>query len=421
MSKHYILREKLREELESGAYPVGTQLPPAGVAASRYGVSKNCYLKAVKLLCNEGFVSAGVGRGTFSLVNGVHNNGSDEEEQVYNDLNLKITNNIFKYGTWLGSTERTAILLGCKPEIVNKCLPRLEAEGKIKKKHADNYIVCYRRRKTGSEKILILLKDDDHSAPYLLSGINSVLTETENITTLRIKKNLDIVRKTINEQHFDAIFFDGDLGETLDKIGCGSLNQTAFYSLGPAENLADTVTGGEVVSDWFHGGYIGIRHLIETGKRNIRVVVFNAEEKKNRVPFNFEEGCLAAKDDTLTDVKVTFFAESQKMRYMDAIEEDFHQNHYDAIFCISDFKLIKIAEWLADRKISIPGNVGLLGYHDTPWCKEFNPNLSSIATGMEEIGRIAAELYLNNSTETVIVKPKLMARESTVAAIQTKN
>jgi len=150
-------------------------------------------------------------------------------------------------------------------------------------------------------------------------------------------------------------------------------------------------------------------------------VVFNAEEKKNRVPFNFEEGCLAAKDDTLTDVKVTFFAESQKMRYMDAIEDDFYQNHYDAIFCISDFKLIKIAEWLADRKISIPGNVGLLGYHDTPWCKEFNPNLSSIATGMEEIGRIAAELYLNNSTETVIVKPKLMARGSTVATIQTKN
>ncbi|MYZ48973.1 phosphonate metabolism transcriptional regulator PhnF [Propylenella binzhouense] len=61
------IADALRAELDAGAWPAGTALPPESALAARFGVNRHTLRRAVATLAAEGLVRSDHGRGTFVL------------------------------------------------------------------------------------------------------------------------------------------------------------------------------------------------------------------------------------------------------------------------------------------------------------------------------------------------------------------
>ena len=93
----------------------------------------------------------------------------------------------------------------------------------------------------------------------------------------------------------------------------------------------------------------------------------------------------------------------------------------DAIFVITDPDAVVVIQTLKSRGIKIPNEIAVVGYGDDRVAQIIEPSLTTIAQNPFEIGRIAANLFLdeaNNDKEismpqTLFLKTKLIARDST--------
>lgn len=56
---------ELRRQIEQGAWPVGSQVPPERTLASQFGLARNTLRRVLKSLEDEGLLERHVGRGTF--------------------------------------------------------------------------------------------------------------------------------------------------------------------------------------------------------------------------------------------------------------------------------------------------------------------------------------------------------------------
>lgn len=93
----------------------------------------------------------------------------------------------------------------------------------------------------------------------------------------------------------------------------------------------------------------------------------------------------------------------------------------DGIFVITDPDAVVVIKTLKDRGINIPNDIAVVGYGDDPVAQIIEPSLTTIAQNPFEIGRIAANLFLdeaNNDNEnslpqTLFLKTRLITRDST--------
>lgn len=89
----------------------------------------------------------------------------------------------------------------------------------------------------------------------------------------------------------------------------------------------------------------------------------------------------------------------------------------DAIFATNDFAAIGAMGALRDKGLSVPDDVAVVGYNDTPLAAELAIPLTSIRSPMHEMGRQGLELLtglLNgNHVESVRLAPELVVRAST--------
>lgn len=75
-------------------------------------------------------------------------------------------------------------------------------------------------------------------------------------------------------------------------------------------------------------------------------------------------------------------------------------------------------EAIHERGLSIPEDVAIVGYDDTPWSLALSPPLTAVRQPGYEVGRFAAELLLQRladptrSTTTVLLQPELIVRGS---------
>lgn len=91
----------------------------------------------------------------------------------------------------------------------------------------------------------------------------------------------------------------------------------------------------------------------------------------------------------------------------------------DALFCTSDSLAADLMAELLDRNIRIPDDVQIAGLGNTRFARHLKVSLSSLAIGMEEIGRMAVDLMrlrLRNPASAprkMLVDGRFIEREST--------
>lgn len=103
--------------------------------------------------------------------------------------------------------------------------------------------------------------------------------------------------------------------------------------------------------------------------------------------------------------------------------EFYHNNldslrNYTAVFAVSDFYAIEFMHFLQENEISVPDEISVAGFDDTPMCTLVSPTLTSVKQDMSLRAKIAVEklreLKERKEAETTIMLPvTLIERKST--------
>lgn len=174
-----------------------------------------------------------------------------------------------------------------------------------------------------------------------------------------------------------------------------------------------------VYVDSSQGISMAVQHLIETGRSKIGLI--NGPLATNpgiRRKAAFEKAIKGAglKFDKASIIQANTF--SPEAGYF-AISEVADISKFDAFVCANDQLAAGVMKFASENKISIPGDLAIVGVDNTDMASLLHPTLTSIDLLAEERGEIAADLMLDRlanpdrEPKQIVVQPKLVIREST--------
>ena len=104
------------------------------------------------------------------------------------------------------------------------------------------------------------------------------------------------------------------------------------------------------------------------------------------------------------------------------------KNRPDAIFAISDRLAIGAMLAIKEMGLSMPKDIGLVGFNNEPITKLLTPSITSVEMYAFEIGKATAKIFIEMmhsdadlSDKDVIFKPKLYIRESSNRGLTSKS
>ncbi len=188
-----------------------------------------------------------------------------------------------------------------------------------------------------------------------------------------------------------------------------------------------------VSADTYRAAKLAVEHLADLGHRRLGYVdagrAVSGDPMTGMVPADSApylgflsglrerglcESCVLAVPHRLLEDKDVDFAE---------VHERFFSHHLarlatwpTAFVCVTDFRAGPLIRALRACGRRVPRDVSIVGIGNTPWVQAFDPPLSSVCLGEDEMARMA--LMLNEEpepkeTRIMRVDPKLVARRST--------
>jgi LacI family transcriptional regulator len=150
-------------------------------------------------------------------------------------------------------------------------------------------------------------------------------------------------------------------------------------------------------------GFLGIKKSTTSKLRKQGCIEAIREENNESLRFSIFEGPDFNEESGYSLMKV-FLSEKK---------------HPTAVVVFSDFMAMGTIRAIEEEGLSIPKDISLISFDNT-FSRLTQPHLTSVALPVEEIGRIAAQILLerieqkdNNSPKKILLKEKLIVREST--------
>ncbi|MHC4871870.1 MAG: substrate-binding domain-containing protein [Planctomycetota bacterium] len=159
-------------------------------------------------------------------------------------------------------------------------------------------------------------------------------------------------------------------------------------------------------------------YLVEQNLENIAFLSMTSPEKKTRS---------AGRPITLAHKGYLKAMENAKLEKNSEIIYAFHnfedtvrgvlarKNRPEAIVCFSDIEAVKIVNIAAEMGLSIPDDIKVTGFYNTPWCEECSVKLTSVNINENKIAETAVNVLTeeSGSRQTIKIKPEIVIREST--------
>ncbi|RKX75587.1 MAG: hypothetical protein DRP87_14180 [Spirochaetes bacterium] len=262
----------------------------------------------------------------------------------------------------------------------------------------------------------------DLTDPYfsdILTGIEDVLEKAGYHLVLNNAK-CQIEREKICLEKLQKLSPEGML-----VIGIGQLrNKDIFSHLASETNIiliamkTPNKNISSVTVDNFKGGFMGAEYLLK--RENTQLVYITAKDMTTDEEERLQGVINAAnkynQKDRLTIVE-TDIGEEGGYRACKKILGRYKSPL--SIFAMDDITAIGCIRAIKDKKLSIPDDVGVLGFDDLSIANFIEPRLTTIHQPRLELGRKGAELLLStikNKTipaQHVILNPKIVIRKST--------
>ncbi|WP_439590851.1 LacI family DNA-binding transcriptional regulator [Microbacterium sp.] len=167
------------------------------------------------------------------------------------------------------------------------------------------------------------------------------------------------------------------------------------------------------------GGYLAVRHLLETGRRRI---LFTGGPIDMRQLDDRRRGARRAVDEvpgaSLEILPVSASQVEDGSAAGDEINSRPHAHRPDAVFCANDLVALGVLQSLSAHRIDVPGDIALIGFDDIDFAAAAVVPLSSIRQPARLMGETALRLLVEEGddprkpAEQVVFEPELVVRSS---------
>ncbi|MGI5170157.1 LacI family DNA-binding transcriptional regulator [Spirillospora sp. CA-253888] len=172
-----------------------------------------------------------------------------------------------------------------------------------------------------------------------------------------------------------------------------------------------------VTVDDVTGGRLAVEHLLERGARDIAFVGGPLSTRQNA---DRRAGALQALETAGRGRLREVIVDEMTPRAGQEAAEHLLGELPDAVFCANDLLAMGVLRVLLQQGVRVPDRVMLIGYDDIEYTLAAAIPLSSIRQPTYQLGRIAAELLLDecdhpetHAHQQIMFQPELMIREST--------
>lgn len=188
--------------------------------------------------------------------------------------------------------------------------------------------------------------------------------------------------------------------------------------------------GGDCVGfDFFEGGYMATKYLLDCGHRDIAFISGPIDRPSRNQYFDGYRRALRDSGVRLNNRRVVLYGDGENHSNA-SIETEFRcgwelgrslmQSEYlpDAVVAINDMVAIGTIKYLESEGVHVPRDISVIGFDDISISSLVSPALTTIVQPAAETGRLAAQILLNRldgievTDSNVILSPKLMERGS---------
>ena len=183
-------------------------------------------------------------------------------------------------------------------------------------------------------------------------------------------------------------------------------------------SLPDGVELDSVRADSVAGMGLAIKHLVRQGRQRIGLVngpidtVPGSARLRGYVAAMTKRG-MSVHGDLQVNAEAFTFAAG-----LDAARTLLDQSTPDAIVCANDLLAVATMKVLAERGLSVPNDVALIGMDDTDIAELMTPSLTSVNLGSVKRAKAAAKLLIRRLADPqapvkkIVIAPTLTIRES---------
>jgi LacI family transcriptional regulator len=171
----------------------------------------------------------------------------------------------------------------------------------------------------------------------------------------------------------------------------------------------------------YAGAYEAVSYLISLGHREIAHI--RGPEDSYNAQKNFHGYVNALRDNRIQIQDDYILTGDWKIESAKELMSKFLKltSPPTAVFCSSDHMAIGAMQAIIEAGLSVPGDISVIGCDDMEVSKVITPKLTTIASPLEELGRIAAETLMSdiesNGTDVlskrhILLTPVLLRRDS---------
>ena len=274
-------------------------------------------------------------------------------------------------------------------------------------------------RKTNS--IGVIIPNLDYVLATMVKGIDEVALEA-GYTVMVCQSDESFGREIVNTNRLLESLVDGFIvsvsSETkvydhIKKIQNKKIPLVLF------DRVINNISAPKIRLDNVDGGIHATQHLIDQGYRKIAIL---AGPENLNISNKRMEGYLQTlranhlKFDKNMVIHCDF---NQQYAYEATRELMAMKQRPDAIFTISDRMAIGAMLAIKEKGLSMPNDIGLVGFNNEPITSLVTPSISSVEMYAFEIGKATAKLFIemlhseeDMSDREIVVKPKIFVRES---------
>jgi LacI family transcriptional regulator len=274
-----------------------------------------------------------------------------------------------------------------------------------------------------SHSIGVIVPNLDYFFATAVRGIDEMALEA-GYTVLTCQSNESYGREITNTQRLVNTRVDG----LIVSLSSATSNVDHFRRLLQRgtpmvffDRVGTDLEASKVVLDNKNGAVQAVTHLIEQGYRRIAFLggpasLFISNQRKEGYLATLRQHGLPIDENLITHGEF-----DREHAYRATLQLLDRQPRPDAIFAMSDRLAIGALLALRERGVRVPEEVALVGFNDEPVASLLTPSLSSVAQPAFEMGKVAAQLFIEmlNSDQslppqTVVLKPTLVVRESSL-------
>lgn len=340
--------------------------------------------------------------------------------QVKKEVEQEIESGRWQVGQKIYTEDELIEKSGASRITVIRALNELVNEGYLKREQGRGTILTSHKKKRAPELVYLFTKTPGRvSQPFAESLLKNLGGNGYHIITYDASSfnfNDETLRQMLDYFQGKALIVNADFDfpfHLLDKYQ-EKLPHAFFVIVYEGQKK---YPGTYIISDFFRGGYLTAKHLIESGYE--KFIFFTLALHKTSIHLKKLEGMeksLAEKGIpknrlVIVEQERGEGREEEGMEKLAIAVKEAGKN--TAIACSLDYlacsayKVIKTLGW------KIPEDVGVTGYNNTPWVRVFDPPLTSVSIREEEIGKETALAIRENRRTSKIVAPVLFERGST--------